>query len=103
MGFLGRRIPYVIALCLFATANATLMSMLNDGYDVAKADSGVEAAFAFAMVGLCAAALGLMMMVVMLALRLRNADRSAWWALLGLIPFLNFIVLFGAIFLPEEY
>lgn len=103
MSALGRRLPYGFFLALFATANAWLMNVLNSGYDTVRAESGADAAISFAMVGLLVAGAGLLFMLVLLVLRLRNADRSGWWALLGLIPFLNFAVLFIAAFLPEEY
>lgn len=102
MSALGRRLPYSMFLVFFTTANAWLMNMLNDGYDVVRAESGADAAISFAMVGLLAALAGLFVMLGLLVLRLRNADRSGWWVLLGFIPFLNFAVLIGAAFLPEE-
>lgn len=102
MNALGRRLPYQIFFVVFIMANASLMNFLNNGYDVAKAQSGPEGAMAFVAVGLAAAGVGALLMIAMLALRLRNADRSGWWAILGFLPFLNFLVFLVAMFLPEE-
>lgn len=102
MNFLGKHVPYTIALCAFLwIAGPNFVNALVS-YGTLRSETGSLAGIGYAFSGLEEVVLTSAAMTGFLLLRIRNAGYNAWFSLLGFIPFVNIATFIAAIFLPER-
>ena len=89
MAFLEKRGVFTLIFLLYVFCLAGGVALLNHVYDEVRLTSGAHAALGMAVVGLGIMVMVQFLMALAFVVRLRAADRTAWWALPAVVPFLG--------------